>query len=181
MSKQDWHERWSHDTLWKDTDDFLVYREDLVRDTLQVVANWRKQKTALGKKNKNLAYFCSRLDLLVDRSGALDLLPAPSADDTEMLARRLGDLLTVLTRTNCWELHGNNDGVSDDELPPEACEGCPLVGPVDGLSGPHKYWGCDALTFIGWKLIDWRAGLRENPWPEPGVWYSAFETDRRRH
>lgn len=181
MSKQDWRETWNLDIAWKGTDDFLAYRDELVTRTLQVVANWRKQRTQVNKKSKNLAYLCSRLDLLVDRSGALDLLPMPSADDTEMLARRLGDLLTVLTRTNCWEVHGNNDSASEDEPPPDVCQGCPFVGPVDGLSGHLKYWGCDALTFIGHKLVEWRSGYPENPWPEPGVWSSAFETDRRRH
>ena len=61
------------------------------------------------------------------------------------------------------------------------CGGCPLVGPVKGLSGAHVYYGCDALAFVGEKIVEWRAGLPANAWPEPGVWYSAFETDRRRH
>ncbi|MGE3270342.1 MAG: hypothetical protein AB7P40_16435 [Chloroflexota bacterium] len=176
----DWRQSWSPRAAWKGTNDFLAYREDVVTETLQLVANWRQQKTQVSRKNKNLAYLCSRLDHLVQRSGARQLLPAPTRDDAESLARSLADLLTVLTETNCWEAHGNSDGVYDED-PPEVCQGCPFVGPVDGLSGNRQYWGCDALTFIGWKLLEWRSGYPANPWPEVGVWYSAFESDRSRH
>lgn len=49
------------------------------------------------------------------------------------------------------------------------------------MSGESLYYGCDALAFIGAKIVEWRTGYPANPWPEPGVWYSAFESDRSRH
>src|SRR5438046_2599324 len=96
---------WHGSADGKQSEDFRDYRDELVVKTLQVVANWRRQRTQIGKKNKNLAYLCSRLDLLVEGAGATALLPPPSSDDTETLIWRLSDLLTMLAQTNCWDLH----------------------------------------------------------------------------
>jgi hypothetical protein len=177
---KDWYVRWNPNVYWRDTGDFLAYRDDLIPKTLQLVANWRRQKAVVTKANKNLAYLCSRLELLVEGAGAIALLPQPSSEDAALLAHDLADFLSILPKTDCWDVHGD-DYALPGEPPPEVCRGCPLVGPVRGLSGSHLYYGCDALAFIGEKLVEWRAGAPSNPWPEPGVWYSAFETDRRRH
>jgi hypothetical protein len=180
VSKRDWRERWDPKTAWKGTEDFLAYRDELVARTLQVVADWRPQKSRVSKMNKNLAFLCGRLELLIDESEALGSLPAPSGGNLEARAHDLADLLSVLPQTNCWEVHGDRFAVRG-ETPPDICADCPLAGPVKGLSGSHLYYGCDALTFMGEKLVEWRAGYPANPWPEPGVWYSAFETNRHRH
>jgi hypothetical protein len=177
--KTDWRQRWNPRAYWKDTRDFLAYRDELVSKTLQVVAHWKQQRTKVGKSNKNLAFLCSRLELLVEECGATSLLPEPFGSNLEDLAHDLADFLSVLPETDCWERHPGY--ATPGEEVPDVCEGCPLVGPVKGMSGDHKYYGCDVLAFMGEKLIEWRAGLPTNPWPEPGVWYSAFETDRSKH
>lgn len=177
--KTDWRQHWNPRVYWKDTKDFRAYRDELVAKTLQVVANWKKQRSSVGRSNKNLAFLCGRLELLVDECEVGAKLPTPSSANIEALANDLGDFLSVLPETDCWDRHPGYYQ-ADQEIP-NICDGCPFIGPVKGMSGPHRYYGCDAFVFIGMKLVEWRAGLPGNPWPEPGVWYSAFETDRSKH
>lgn len=177
--KIDWRQNWNPKVYWKDTRDFLAYRDELISKTLQVVANWKAQRSATGKSNKNLAFLCGRLELLVDECDARNQLPTATSANVEELANDLGDFLSVLPETDCWDRHPGY--YTGDQEVPELCDGCPLIGPVKGMSGSHRYFGCDALAFVGAKLVEWRAGLPANPWPEPSVWYSAFETDRSKH
>ena len=158
----------------------MAYRDELVARTLQVVADWKHRRSKVANANRNLAFLCGRLELLLEGCSAIEMLPAPSGGDPEILAHDLGDLLSVLPRTNCWDAHGGRYAIPGED-PPEVCAACPLVGPVKGLSGSHLYYGCDALAIMGEKLVEWRAGFPSNPWPEPNVWYSAFESDRSRH
>lgn len=177
--KTDWQTRWNPKAYWRGTTEFSAYREDLVLKVLRVVSEWKRQRQKVAKLDKNLAFLCGRLEILVEECGASVWLPDASGEDLEVLAHDLADFLSVLPETDCWDLHPPTatQGVS----PPPICNDCPFVGPVSGLSGDEKYFGCDTLTFFGWKLVDWRAGSPRNAWPEPGVWYSAFETNRRRH
>ena len=177
--KSDWQQHWNPKAYWKDTADFRAYRDDLVAKTLQLVAEWKQQRSGIGRANKNMAFLCSRLELLVDECDPTDL-PSARGQGVQELADDLADYPSILPATDCWTAHGNSSA-SPGEDPPTICDGCPLIGPVKGMSGDRRYWACDALSFIGEKLVEWRVGLPANPWPEPGVWYSAFESDRGRH
>jgi hypothetical protein len=174
-----WVKRWNPDAYWRETTDFLAYREDLAHKVVTLVAEWRAQRNEISKARKNLAFLCERLDMLVVESGLA--LPVPEAEggDIDLVADDLGDFLSILPKTDCWDRHpGFYQG---DEDRPEVCEGCPFEKPVKGLSGSHQYYACDTLAFIGEKIVDWRVGYPADPWPEPGVWFSWFESDRSKH
>ena len=175
----DWQATWNPRARWKDTRDYLAYRGDVVSKTLELVAVWRRQKAEISSLSKNLGFLCSRLELLVEECGADDRLPEIGQPDVEALARELGDLLSILPETDCWDRHP--PVATPGEPEPAICDGCPLIGPVKGLSGDQRYYGCDTLAFFGWKIVDHRAGLPREAWPEPGAWYSAFESNRTRH
>jgi hypothetical protein len=179
MTKE-WVRRWNPKAYWRNTPNFSLYRDDLLAKVLQVVADWKEQKRRVSKARKNLAFFCTRLEMLADESIASIELPPASGQLIEALTDDLADYLSVLPETDCWERHGNQFVIDPDD-PPSICEGCAMVAPVRGMSGTHRYWTCDALAFMGAKIVEWRAGFPADPWPEPGVWYSAFETDRSRH
>ena len=88
----DWQATWNPRARWKDTRDYLAYRGDVVSKTLELVAVWRRQKAEISSLSKNLAFLCSRLELLVEECGADDRLPEIGQPDVEALARELGDL-----------------------------------------------------------------------------------------
>jgi len=178
MSRE-WVRHWKPDAYWKDTPDFEVYRDELIAKTLQLVSNWKQQRQRVSKARKNLAFFCTRLEMLVEESNPSLELPPASGIPVEELADDVADFLSVLPRTDCWDKHGDRFVTSEEA--PSICGGCPLTKPVRGMSGGHRYWACDALAFMGEKIVEWRVGYPADPWPEPGVWYSAFESDRSRH
>jgi hypothetical protein len=155
-----------------------VYRQTLVEKTLRIVSEWKASGPRRNQiKNNRLKSFIARLERLVTECDEV-LLPKPAGADLEDLATDLADYLSILPHTDCWQVHGNGPA---GEAPPGVCSGCPFVGPVQGLSGDLRYHGCDVLAFMGEKVVDHRIGLPANAWPEPGVWYSGFETNPRTH
>ena len=123
MKLADWQQHWNPRAYWKDTNDFLAYRDELVARTLRVVAEWRHQRPTIAKNSKNLAFLCGRLELLVDECGANHLLPQPSHADLETLAHELADFLSILPESDCWDRHPPIAARGED--PPPVCDGCP--------------------------------------------------------
>lgn len=179
MKREDWRDRWDPRAHWKGTADFLAYRGHLIDRVLRLVSEWKHGGRRAVGGDGNVAFFCERLEMLVGECNADHLLPQPSGQSVAELAHDLSDFLSVLPETDCWDRHPPTAGPG--AAAPSYCDECPFVGPVKGLTGEQRYYGCDTLVFFGWKIVDWRAGLPSDAWPEPGVWYSAFESNPRGH
>lgn len=150
--------------------DFMQSEPEVHELLRRFVAQWRG---AVGPKpaDRRALIVCEALDQIADDLD-LGLLPANEEPCVEAL-RRLIDVLIELPSTDVWGSHSERDPW------PEGEPYCRVHGSVRGANA-IDYRGCDRLAWIGDKLLNTRFGTK-NLWPEPGVWSSWFESNRRRH
>jgi hypothetical protein len=87
---EDWQQTWNPKKHWKDSPDFLVYRDDVLRRVFELVAECRGNRARAGRLRKNLPFFCERMEMLFSDAGALHLLPEPAGAGIDELANELG-------------------------------------------------------------------------------------------